>query len=399
MKNTGGQVRKKVEKIIETVRAEGDSAVSRWTEKFDGVKMSPGKFAVNTDDIFNSGRHIDRGLKKAILSSKKNIELFHREELKRIKKTWTVKTGDCKLGQVIRPVENAGIYVSGGRYNYPSVVLMTAIPALVAGVKDIVMVTPPGNLTAPVLFAAKCAGIKRIFRVGGAQAIAALAIGTETIPKVDFIAGPGNEYVTEAKRQLFGEAGIDLLAGPSELAVITDGNANPEAVAYDLLAQAEHSPEAKVWLFSSSKRFTGLVKRALYSKTKNKKQFNFTSAGINALIRRVNDVAPEHLEIMLKNPHSIIPRIKNAGAIFVGDYSPVALGDYYAGPSHVLPTNATARFSSGLCAQTFMKCTSIIEYTRGALKKAAGPVMKLAESEKLYNHAKSLECRFTGGQA
>jgi len=387
----------KVKKIIDDVKKFGDKAVIKYSKKFDNEFLRLQEFQVKKSEIENSEDLISEELKISLLKSAKNIESFHKEELKRIKKSWKIKKNGLTIGQIIQPVEKVGIYVAGGKYAfYPSIVLMTVIPARVSGVKKIIMTTPPSNAKNPaVLYSAKISGVTEIYRIGGAQAIAALAFGTETIPNVDLIVGPGSSYVTEAKRQLFGTVGIDLLAGPSELAILCDKTADTDFIVYDLLAQLEHSPETSVWLFSDSDKIIDIVHKKI--KKLSKRKIAFVKKSIDECINEINNIAPEHLQIMVKNPEKILDEIKNAGAIFIGSFSPTAFGDYFAGPSHVLPTGSTAKFSSGLSVQTFLKKTSIIKCSKKALLKASKYISNIAEAEKLIYHKKSIEIR-TGSE-
>ncbi len=396
----------KVKKIIEDVQKKGDSAITYYSKKYDNISLKPKDFQIKNSEIKNSEKNISKELKDSLIKSAKNIENFHKEELRRIKRTWKITRNGLTIGQIIKPVEKVGIYVAGGKYAYyPSIVLMTAIPAKVAGVKKIIMATPPSSADNPaVLFSAKLCGISEIYRLGGPQAVAGLAFGTETIPKVDLIIGPGSSYVTEAKRQLFGIVGIDLLAGPSELAVLCDQTVDPDFITYDLLAQAEHSPESKVWLFSNSEKIVNVVYQKIVENLKKssikflENQFIFVKKSIKQCINELNNIAPEHLQIIVKNPEKILTKIKNAGAIFIGKFSPVALGDYFAGPSHVLPTGSTAKFSSGLSVQTFLKKTSVIKCERNKLFEISKYISKIAETEKLTYHKKSIEIRVTKGE-
>ncbi|HAX62123.1 MAG TPA: histidinol dehydrogenase [Elusimicrobia bacterium] len=377
-----------VKKIIEKVKKEDDSAVSYFTKKYDGVKLSPSDFMISEKEIDTALENADNNFLNAVKQAKKNIEIFQKKILP---KSTVIKKNGIILKLIFNPIEKVGIYIPGGRFSYPSTIWMTAIPAKIAGVKKIVMVSPPKNLTKEVIATAKICGVDEIYRVGGVQGIAALACGTKTIPKVDKIVGPGNVFVTEAKRQVFGDVGIDMLAGPSEVLIIADDTANPDFIISDLTAQCEHDKNAKATLVSVSKKLSEFVKNKI---SEYKTQIKIIRVkNIEQAIKIANEIAPEHIEIMTKNSDNISRKIRNVGAIFLGNYSPVAVGDYFAGPSHVLPTNGTARFSSGLSVYDFLKSSSVISYEKSALKKSAKEIMKLAETEGLFEHANSVKIR------
>ncbi len=380
-----------VRDIISDIRTDGDSAVIRYLKKFDGVSFKSAKdFKVSEKQISDASKKVSPDLKKAIKSSYANVLAFHKKEYANIKKQWFDDDGIKNIGQLYRPIESVGIYVPGGRFSYPSSVIMNAVAAKTAGVKRIVMMTPPKKMTNEVLFAAKLCGINEIYTIGGAVAIAALAYGTKTVKPVNMIVGPGNAYVNEAKRLVFGKVGIDSLAGPSEVAIIADAGADKEYVYYDLMAQVEHDTMAKAYLLCGSKETIKHIKKNFdKEKIKQVKIFNVDT---DKAIDMVNDIAPEHLELLLKNAKKYVPKIYNAGAIFVGYNTATAVGDYWAGPSHVLPTNASAKYSSGLSVMTFLKRSSYIE-----LKKVSPEVKKniadFAAAEGLINHKKSIEVR------
>ncbi|MFH1540735.1 MAG: histidinol dehydrogenase [Elusimicrobiota bacterium] len=372
-----------VKDIIEKVKKNGDVAVSYFTKKYDGIELAPENFKISEKEIFSAIKNTDKDFLVAVKQAKKNIEDFQKKILP---KSTVIRKNGVILNHIFKPIEKVGIYVPGGKFSYPSTVLMTTIPAKIAGVEKIVMISPPKNLTKEVIATAKICGVNEIYRVGGVQAIAALAYGTKTIPKVDKIVGPGNSFVTEAKRRVFGDVGIDMLAGPSEVLIIADATANSEFVVADLLAQCEHDKNAKATLISLSKQ--------LSKKIKSNSQVKIINAyNIEEAVKIANEIAPEHLEIMTKNADKIAEKIKNAGAIFLGNYSPVTVGDYFAGPSHVLPTNGTSRFSSGLSVYDFLKSSSVIQYEKSALKKSANSIIKLSETEWLFEHAKSIKTR------
>ena len=377
--------------IISNIQTKGDSAVINYLKKFDGVSFKSAKDLRVTDKQINEAvKKVSPALKKAIKASYANVLAFHKKEYSNIKKQWLITDSVKSVGQIYRPIEAVGIYVPGGRFSYPSSVIMNAVAAKVAGVKRIVMMTPPKKMSNEVLFAAKICGIKEIYTIGGAVAIAVLAYGTKTIKPVNMIVGPGNAYVNEAKRLVFGKVGIDSLAGPSEVAIIADSGADKDYVLYDLLAQTEHDTMAKAYLLCSSKEIINYIKKNFDKEKLN--QIKIYNVDTKKAIEMVNDIAPEHLELLVKNAKQAVTKIYNAGAIFVGYNTATAVGDYWAGPSHVLPTNASAKYSSGLSVMTFMKRSSYIE-----LKKVNASVKKqiadFAASEGLINHKKSIEVR------
>ncbi|MDD5492580.1 MAG: histidinol dehydrogenase [bacterium] len=377
-------VEKMVKAILEEVQKDGDKALLKFTRVFDGFSLTSKTLRIPEEVIEESLNRVSVEFKQAVLKVKKNIEVFQRRVLP---KSWTITRGGVTLGEKYSPVESAGLYIPGGKFPYPSTVLMTAVPAQVAGVKRIAMVTPPGNVTNDVLATAAMCGITEIYSIGGAQAIAALAYGTETIPKVDMIVGPGNSYVAMAKKLVFGTVGIDSIAGPSEVIIIADDSVRSEYVVSDLMAQAEHASGSEAMLLTSSKKLADLVKTKIGKFPNVKIQVLKTMDEIIAL---TNARAPEHVELLTRDARTLSKKITQAGAIFIGHYSPTAVGDYFAGPSHVLPTGGTARFSSGLSSADFMKHSSIIEYTQKALGKAAQSIIALAEREGLKFHASSV---------
>ena len=377
--------------IIKNIKTKGDSAVLDYLKKFDGVSFKSAKeLKVTGKQIQDAVKNVSSDLKKAIKASYSNVLAFHKKEYSNIKKQWLLTDNIKSVGQIYRPVESVGIYVPGGRFSYPSSVIMNAVAAKVAGVKRIVMMTPPKKMSNEVLFAASLCGIDEIYTIGGAVAVAALAYGTKSIKPVNMIVGPGNAYVNEAKRLVFGKVGIDSLAGPSEVAVIADSGADKDYVLYDLLAQAEHDTMAKSYLLCSSKETINYIKKNFDKEKLN--QVKIYNVDTNKAVDMVNDIAPEHLELLIKNAKNVVPKIYNAGAIFVGYNTATAVGDYWAGPSHVLPTNASAKYSSGLSVMTFMKRSSYIE-----LKKVNSVIKKqiadFANAEGLLNHKKSIEVR------
>lgn len=400
-----GEVNKLVEDIVLNIRDNKDKAVLEYTEKFDGVKIE--NMLVTEEEIEEAYNACDKELIEALEEAKENIWDYHAKQLNN---SWidTKKSG-IMLGQVYNPIEKVGIYVPGGTAPYPSTVLMNAVPAKVAGVEEIVMVTPPGKdgkINKHILASAKIAGVDKIFKVGGAQGVAALAFGTETIPKVYKIVGPGNIYVAIAKRIVYGYVDIDMIAGPSEILVIADEKANPEYVAADLLSQAEHDTLASSILVTTSLELAEKVKEELKKQTevlsrkeiieKSLKDFGsiIVAKDLKEAIALSNEIAPEHLELMVENPFELISEIKNAGAIFLGQYSPEPLGDYFAGPNHTLPTSSTAKFYSPLSTDDFVKKSSLIYYNRENLEKNKDKIIKIAESEGLTAHANSIRVRF-----
>jgi len=398
------EARHTVDTIIERVRLEGDQALKHYTEKFDGAKLE--ELRVPPEAIQRAWQLTAEPLQQALQLAKTRIQTFHAKQLP-ADITLEGPHGE-KLKRRWRAVERAGLYVPGGRASYPSTVLMNAIPAEVAGVKHRVMVTPPGpdgQINPTVLAAAHLAGIDEIYRVGGAQAIAALAWGTESIPRVDVISGPGNLYVTLAKKALFGRVGIDSLAGPSEVLIIADDSADPILVAADLLAQAEHDPLAAAILLTTSERIALAVPVEVEKQLQDHPRRELTSAsirdwGLVVLCQSIEEAAklsdsfaPEHLELQVCDPDTLAERIQQAGAIFLGSYTPEAAGDYLAGPNHTLPTSGTARFSGALSVETFMRHTSLIDFNHQALQATGTAIMALAASEGLHSHRESVRLR------
>lgn len=399
-----------VRKIVSDVRKFGDRAVIDYTKKIDKVELE--NFAVDIGEVDIKGQvESDKGqvlpltTESEILASLKvaaeNIRRFHQEQLP---KSWITYRGENSLlGQAVIPLDRVGVYVPGGTAAYPSSVLMNIIPAKVAGVREIIMCTPNANKT--VLAAAKLAGVDKIFKIGGAQAIAAMAFGTEQIPRVNKIVGPGNIFVTLAKKEVYGHCDIDMLAGPSEILIIADEKANPVYAAADMLSQAEHDPLACSIVITTSEELAEKISAQVDIQLENLLRREIAAASIerNGLIVVAKDLneaadfanysAPEHLELLISEPFNLLPKIKNAGAIFLGAYSPEPLGDYLAGPNHVLPTGGTAKFYSVLNVETFLKRTSLISYTRGDLLNVADDIIKLANAEGLNAHANAIALR------
>ena len=393
--------------IIETVKKGGDEALFSYTEKFDHCKMDAAHIRVTREEIDEAYQKVDADFVEVMKKSAANIRAFHEKQLRN---SWfDPKPDGTILGMKILPIAIAGVYVPGGKAAYPSSVLMNVLPAKVAGVERIIMTTPPGadgKVNPGTLVAAHIAGVDEIYKVGGAQAIAAMAFGTQSIPKVDKITGPGNIFVALAKKACFGYVSIDSIAGPSEILVIADETANPRYVAADLLSQAEHDELASAILITTSKtladqvsievdRFVAsLSRREIIEKSLNNYGYILLVDSLDEAADTANEIASEHLEILTKDPFAMMTKIRNAGAIFLGEYSSEPLGDYFAGPNHVLPTNGTARFFSPLNVDDFLKKTSIISYSRPALEKIHQDIECFAENEGLTAHANSIRVRF-----
>lgn len=397
----------RVADIIAAVREKKDAAVFGYTKQFDGADITAENVKVTEAEIKEAYEKADENLLAVIQKAKENIRIYH-EKQKQYSWFDSEESGII-LGQKITPIQTAGVYVPGGKAVYPSSVLMNVIPAKVAGVGRIIMTTPPeadGSVCASTLVAAKEAGVDEIYRAGGAQAIAAMAFGTESIPKVDKIVGPGNIYVALAKKAVFGYVSIDSIAGPSEILVLADETANPKFVAADLLSQAEHDELASAILITTSKDLAAQVSEEIdaFTKVLSRKEiilkslenygYILVAENMESAIEAANDIASEHLEIVTKNAFEVMTKIRNAGAVFIGEYSSEPLGDYFAGPNHVLPTNGTAKFFSPLSVDDFMKKSSIISYSREALEPVYRDIIQFAECEKLTAHANSIRVRF-----
>ena len=400
-----GSVEEPVRDIIAQVRAKGDEALKRYTKEFDGVDIT--SVEVGQGAIDEGFRMADPMLVDILYRASERVAAFHQHQ---VRNSFLVNEEDgILMGQKIIPLERVGLYVPGGTAAYPSSVIMNCIPAKLAGVKEIVMVTPPGKdgkIPPNILAAARICGVNRVFRVGGAQAIAALAYGTESVPRVDKIVGPGNQFVAEAKKQVFGKVGIDMVAGPSEILVIADGKCDPRIVAADLLSQAEHDKNASAVLVTDSEALAVAVQAAIEEQLPKLRREEIARASIDAngkiivadnldtAVEIANEIAPEHLEVCVDQPFDYLDKIKNAGSIFLGRNCPEALGDYCAGPNHTLPTSGTARFSSPLSVDDFVKKTQYTYYTRPALEKAQPTVSIFAKQEGLTAHARSIDIRF-----
>jgi histidinol dehydrogenase len=404
--DAGAQKIESVRSIVEAVRNRGDAAVAEFTESFDGVSLSPDEFEVTAHELDAALAQIDPRLREIIERAKANIESFHSKHLR---ESWQETQRDGTIiGQRVTPLARVGVYVPGGKAFYPSSVLMNIMPAKVAGVKEICMVSPPshnGSIHPAVLAAARIAGADRVFRIGGAQSIAALAYGTETIPQVVKITGPGNIYVTLAKSLIRGVADIDSEAGPSEVVVLADGDANPTYCALELLSQAEHDEEAMCILITDSAALAEAVqeavieetarlpRRAIIEKALDGQGAIFVTRSMEEAVALTNVVAPEHLNIQAADPQATAAGIENAGAMMLGPWTPVAVGDYYAGPNHILPTGRRARYQSPLTAEDFRKVTSVIQYSRERLQQDAADIIEFATVEELTAHARAIEVR------
>ena len=405
--NNYGQYEASVKEILDNVKEEKDAAVFAYTAKFDGAGLTADTIEVTDAEIEEAYAQVDDTLLTVIRKAKDNIESYHAKQ--RQNSWFDSKPDGTILGQKITPLHRVGVYVPGGKAVYPSSVLMNVMPAKVAGVDEIIMVTPPGKngkVSPNTLVAAKEAGVDKIYKVGGAQAIAALAYGTESIPKVDKIVGPGNIYVALAKKAVYGHVSIDSIAGPSEILVVADETANPRYVAADLLSQAEHDELASAILVTTSEKLAhevsdqvdGFLKELsraeIISKSLDNYGYILLADTMEDVIDVANEIASEHLEIQTKNPFEVMTKIRNAGAIFIGEYASEPLGDYFAGPNHILPTNGTAKFFSPLSVDDFIKKSSIISYSREALQKVHKDIESFAKAEQLTAHANSIHVRF-----
>lgn len=401
---TDMEIERRVYDIIENVRANGDAALREYSEKFDGVKLDD--FKVDQSIIDAAWDNLPEDLKHALLVAKKNITEFHSREIEQ--GFVDMDTPGITRGQKVTPLARVGLYVPGGTAAYPSTIMMTALPAKIAGVKEIIMVTPPqkDGINPAVLGAAKLAGVDAIYQVGGAQGVAALAYGTEQIPKVDKIVGPGNIYVATAKRQVFGQVDIDMIAGPSEIGVIADESANPVHLAADLLSQAEHDPRARAIMVTNSEKLANLVsdeverqlsqlpRESIARPAIENNSYIAVMDSVADMFTVMNEVAPEHLEIQLPDPMEYMSMVENAGSVFLGRYASEPLGDYVGGTNHVLPTSGTAKFSSPLGVYDFVKRISFTQFSRERLQEVAKDITTLARTEGLEAHARAIEVRF-----
>ena len=405
--NSYGEFESRVNDIISAVRERRDEAIFEYTKRFDSADINASNILVTEAEIAEAYEQVDEKLLDVIRKALVNIRDYHAKQ--RQNSWFDSQPNGIILGQKVTPLKTVGVYVPGGKAVYPSSVLMNVMPAKVAGVDEIIMTTPPGpdgKVYPSTLVAAKEAGVDKIYKVGGAQAVAAMAFGTESIPKVDKIVGPGNIYVALAKKAVFGYVSIDSIAGPSEILVLADETANPRFVATDLLSQAEHDEMASAILITTSRelaekvsvevdKFVAQLSRSeIMQKSLDNYGYILVAETLEAAIDTANEIASEHLEIVTKNPFEVMTKIRNAGAIFVGEYSSEPLGDYFAGPNHVLPTNGTAKFFSPLGVDDFIKKSSIISYSREALEPVYKDIVQFAECEKLTAHANSIRVRF-----
>ena len=401
-KGSSQKIEQRVKAILDDVKRNGDRAVYKYTEAFDSLRAK--RLRITPEEISRYAKKAEREVRDALTVSAKRIRAFHERQKE---KSWSFSEGDNLLGQVIKPLERVGVYVPGGKASYPSTVLMNVIPAQVAGVKEIALCvpTPKGEINPSVMAAIKMLGIREVYGIGGAQAIGAMAYGTETIRKVDKIVGPGNIYVAIAKKMVFGEVDIDMVAGPSEILILADGSANPRFIAADLLGQAEHDELASSILITTSLRLAyavtkelesqlvGLKRKDIARKSIDKYGAIIIKKNIKDAIELSNSIAPEHLEIITEKPIDLLPKIKNAGAIFLGKWTPVTLGDYSAGPNHTLPTGGTARFSSPLGVYDFINRSSFMSFTKNGFSRLARIVKTIASAEGLEAHEKTIRVR------
>ena len=401
---TDMEIERRVYDIIDNVRANGDAALREYSEKFDGVKLDD--FKVDQSIIDAAWDNLPEDLKHALLVAKKNITEFHSREIEQ--GFVDMDTPGITRGQKVTPLARVGLYVPGGTAAYPSTIMMTALPAKIAGVKEIIMVTPPqkDGINPAVLGAAKLAGVDAVYQVGGAQGVAALAYGTEQIPKVDKIVGPGNIYVATAKRQVFGQVDIDMIAGPSEIGVIADESANPVHLGADLLSQAEHDPRTRAIMVTNSEKLAQLVsdeverqlsqlpRESIARPAIENNSYIAVMDSVEDMFTVMNEVAPEHLEIQLPDPMEYMSMVENAGSVFLGRYASEPLGDYVGGTNHVLPTSGTAKFSSPLGVYDFVKRISFTQFSRERLQEVAKDITTLARTEGLEAHARAIEVRF-----
>ena len=406
-------IHRRVEEIVATVRDKGDAALLEFTERFDRVSLTAGELAVTAGELEAAERAAGAATMRALRYAAERIERFHRESAPR---SWRMTDAlGSRLGQEIRPLDRVAVYVPGGRAAYPSTVLMTVIPARVAGVREIALVSPPlpdKSLSPAVLAAARVAGVTEAYRIGGAQAVAALAYGTETIRRVDKIVGPGNIYVALAKSRVFGDVGIDMIAGPSEVMVVADAPADPEWVAADLLAQAEHDPMARAVLLTPSpslidgvaaaaeRQLATLPRREIARAALRSHGALVLTRSLEEAVEIANRLAPEHLELQVADPEALLARVRNAGAVFLGRFTPEVVGDYVAGPNHVLPTGGSARFASALGTEDFVKRLSVVQYAPAGLREAGPHLAELARVEGLDGHgaAAAMRIESTGDQ-
>ncbi len=405
------EIARRVSEIVTAVREKGDAALLDFTQRFDHVALTAPELRVTLEEFAAAERAVGEATRRSLRYAAERIERFHRECAPR---SWRMQDANgSRLGQEVRPLDRVGVYVPGGRAAYPSTVLMTVVPARVAGVREIVLVSPPApdkSLNPAVLAAARIAGVTVAYRVGGVQAVAALAYGTETIPRVDKIVGPGNIYVALAKAQVFGDVGIDMVAGPSEVLVVADDSAAAAFVAADLLAQAEHDPMARAVLLTPSsalrdavaaeieRQLAALPRRAIAGAALDRHGALVLTASLDEAVELANGLAPEHLELQVRDPEGLLASVRHAGAVFLGRHTPEVVGDYVAGPNHVLPTGGTARFSSALSTEDFVTRLSVIEYSREGLVEAGPHVAELSRVEGLDGHGAAAAVRIAAAQ-
>lgn len=392
--------------IVDDVKENGDIALRKYAEKFDGIKTE--NFLVTEEEINYAMENLGEKMLETIKNAYENVYDFHKRQ---VRKTSTYKphNKDIILGQIIKPIKKAGIYVPGGKAAYPSTVIMNAVPAKIAGVEELIMITPvkeDGKVLNSILAAAEICGVDKIYKFGGPHGISALAYGTESVPKVYKITGPGNIYVSAAKKIVSDTVGIDMIAGPSEILIVADKNANPKYIAADLISQAEHDEMAASILVTDSYKLAEKVsenleslinkmeRKEIISKSINNYGGIILTDSLNESLEIANEIAPEHLELLTTNPFEDYKKIENAGAVFLGEYSPEPVGDYYAGPNHTLPTSGTSRYSSALSVDDFIKKTSLIYYSKESLEKSKDDIIRFAENEGLYGHAESIKIRF-----
>jgi histidinol dehydrogenase len=401
-----GQVESAVRTILKAVERGGDAAVSRYTRKFDRVSLKPAHFRVNPEQVREAYYKIRKEEGDALRHAAHRIAAFHDRQKPRTQ-TWMCQEGSITLGQSILPLDSVGLYVPGGKAVYPSSVLMSAVPAKVAGVKRVVMCAPApkGEMSPYLLVAADIAGVDEVYRIGGVQAIGAMAYGTKTIPRVDKIIGPGNAFVATAKRLVYGTVDIDMIAGPSELLVLADGGANPSHVAADLLCEAEHDEQASVWLVTTSadlarevvqqvkEQLKSLARQKIAARSIQRNAVAFVVPTMEGALALANDIAPEHLSLSVDNPFDYIEKVRHAGALFLGRYTAPAVADYVAGPNHILPTGGTARFHSALSLDAYVKRSNLVSYTKDDLLKDRDSIVRMAQMEGLGAHARSVDIR------
>ncbi len=407
MAQNGLRLEKEVRSILEDVRKRGDHALVHYTQVFDGLRIPIHELQVKRSEVKEAHRKVPRDFLGTLKKAARRIRKFHQLLSKRLTLSLRVEEKGIRLEQVMRPLDRVGVYVPGGKASYPSTVLMAAIPAKVAGVKEIAMVTPPQKegINPAVLVAADLAGVHRIYRIGGVQAIAALAYGTKSVPKVDKIVGPGNQYVATAKRLVFGEVDIDMVAGPSEIVIVSDESMPPSFVAADLISQAEHDEMALAILITHSEALGRRVKKELERQLSSLKRRKITAESLDRrgailivknleqAMQLVNRIAPEHLELLVSRPFSLIKDLRHAGAVFLGPYTPEAIGDYMAGPNHILPTAGTARYASPLGVEDFIKRTNLMSLTQVALRRFEKDVKRFSEWEGLEGHYRAVHVR------